>query len=223
MKMVDCGAMFGYHVASIFEPWGVEVFTPKHEEDFEDTLNGVNVDLVMFGGGADIDPMIYKHLNLASGNSTMSAIRDKAEINMWKAARKKNIPILGICRGSQFVCAQSGGTLVQDCTNHGHTHSIVTNDGRVLDMTSTHHQMMYPFNIKHELIAWAPRRSHKYVYAGLDFREDLLEREPEIVYFPETNALGVQGHPEYFRDKNHPTVMYVRTLVKDRLLKRKFI
>jgi gamma-glutamyl-gamma-aminobutyrate hydrolase PuuD len=223
LKIVDVGAMFGYSVSSIFNPWGVEIYQPKDAADFDATINGLNIDLVMFGGGADIDPLIYNHMNLASGSSTSTRIRDAAEELMWKSARERDIPILGICRGAQFVCAKSGGKLVQDCTNHGNTHSIVTHDGRVLDMTSTHHQMMYPWTTEHQLLAWAPRRSVKYVYAGPDFNENFLDREPEVVYFPETKALGVQGHPEYFRDPNHNTVMYIRNLAKELLLKRKFI
>jgi gamma-glutamyl-gamma-aminobutyrate hydrolase PuuD len=149
-------------------------------------------------------------------------IRDEAEERMWNKAQQSNLAVLGICRGSQFVCAKSGGKLIQHCDNHTYNHSIITRDNRVLEMTSTHHQMMYPWDTKHELIAWAPRRSPQYVFDG-DIKHDLMEREPEIVFFPETRALAVQGHPEYFSNKNHATVAYIRSIVKDLLLKRKFI
>jgi gamma-glutamyl-gamma-aminobutyrate hydrolase PuuD len=217
INIVDVGHMFGYPVASIFKPWAPDLYEPASEREFDEVMDGTNIDLITFGGGADVDPLVYGHKNLASYTSF---IRDDIEGRMFNKAVTRNIPMLGICRGSQFVCAMSGGKLIQDCDNHaiGGTHTIITEDGRVLDMTSTHHQMMYPWPTRHELIAWSPKRSARYIYGEEGFDLSFMDKEPEIVYFPSTKALGVQGHPEYFNNPNHPTVAYVRKLVATKLL-----
>ncbi len=44
----------------------------------------------------------------------ISPIRDIIEIELCKTALKKNIPILGICRGCQVLAIASGGNIYQD-------------------------------------------------------------------------------------------------------------
>ena len=49
---------------------------------------------------------------------------------------------------TQFLCVMNGGKLVQNCKNHAlwGTHGIT--DGVVTyEITSTHHQMQYPYNL----------------------------------------------------------------------------
>jgi hypothetical protein len=69
-------------------------------------------------------------------------------------------------------------------------------------MSSTHHQMMYPYNMPKtafELVAWSEYfLSDTYLNGGneeMELPEEFLE--PEIVYYPNRKALAIQGHPEY--------------------------
>jgi len=59
--------------------------------------------------------------------------------------------------------------------------------------------MMYPYDVEHELLAWAtPRQSGHYQGAtnvGLSCMAD--KREPEVVYYPQIRGLAIQGHPEW--------------------------
>lgn len=217
MKIVDTGVKWGMGTHDIFAPWGVELFSAMSLTDLDRYLQSNKPDLVLFGGGLDINPKVYRHNNVASlCDGPHICRRDLYERTIWETIKRLGIASLGICRGAQLSCVLSGGVLYQDVSGHGSTHNIQFEDGSVMPMTSTHHQMMLPFGTKHELIAWANEiQSHKYTmdrYAKEAKQYPIPEKEPEIVYFPETRALAVQGHPEYW-DAKHPTVTKVRQLV----------
>lgn len=148
---------------------------------------------VMFTGGTDINPVIYGKLPNRA-NETPDRLRDAEEIEAFEKAIAMKIPMIGICRGAQLLCALAGGILVQH-QNHPSNHYIHTSDGRQLRTTSCHHQRAYPYAVPHKLIAWADNLSS--INEG-EPGEDLSgEKEAEIVYYPEIKALGIQGHPEW--------------------------
>jgi len=160
-----------------------------------------NVDAVVFWGGTDIHPSLYGqglHLQSQARYSGPSE-RDKFEWKLMKWCKVNNVPMIGVCRGAQMMCAFAGGKLIQHIQGHGITHQIVTDTGELMNTTSAHHQMMYPWDVPHELLAWTPhKRSHSYEDGtGMDVKEAHNYPEPEIVYFPEINGLAIQGHPEW--------------------------
>lgn len=186
----------------------------------------MDADLVVFQGGVDVDPSIYGEKR-GTFTDKPDLIRESICLNMWSTAVKLKKPILGICRGSQYITARSGGSLFQDVTNHTGPHKIeISLDGEKpiteVIATSTHHQMMNPYILpssEYKVLGWSsvPRSSHYLnglnVESVLDeYRNPLTKivyiksnisalkpffREPEIVYYPKTNALGMQYHPEY--------------------------
>lgn len=203
-------------------------FIPVYGPEDMFSPNGV----LIVWGGADISPAFYgQHgsIHTMAGNEMGS--KDILEMNLMAHAMKNGIPILGICRGAQMACALAGGTLIQHVEGHGKTHLIEDNDGNKMHTTSVHHQMMFPWETDHELIAWAsPLQSTHYCGPWNDQTEqddpivfpDNLKpehREPEIVYFPSIKALGIQGHPEFVHNEKHEFVQYSRKLVKQYLIK----
>jgi gamma-glutamyl-gamma-aminobutyrate hydrolase PuuD len=178
----------------------------------------VTADMVFggFWGGEDIWPGFYGQTAIHTDSTTKSR-RDFQEQEIYKACLAKGIPMLGICRGAQFLCAMSGGELYQD-VGHGHSgsHEIQTKDGPLI-VTSTHHQMMSPQKVKHDLIGWCDNRCNSY------FKEELEEKpevDYEIVYFPHTQALCIQGHPEYL-SPSHAFYQYTHKLINQYLLTNK--
>lgn len=172
--------------------------------------------MLIIWGGADISPSLYGEPNVASGGGDKPSRRDEEEIALINKAFAIGMPVLGVCRGAQLCCALAGGKLVQDVGGHGTTHQMQTNKGVVMDTSSVHHQMMFPFDVEHELIAWS-KKSLSNRYIGITFEQaGKLTVEPEIVYFPKQKFLAVQGHPE-FMDANCAFNVYVRSLVKEYL------
>lgn len=70
------------------------------------------VDGVVIGGGDDIAPTLYGG-ELRVG-VRLDPDRDELESSVLKEAFERNLPILGICRGSQMLNVVLGGDLHQD-------------------------------------------------------------------------------------------------------------
>jgi len=185
-----------------------------------DDIQSANI--VLFTGGEDIYPAIYEE---DTGKYTSyNKARDDSERKMFYEARQYNKFILGICRGSQLITALSGGSLIQHVSNHGisGTHKIhLMNENVDIDITSTHHQMMYPFYMdksKYQILAKSMVDLSTTYLDGNDNERSLPNDfvEPEIVYYNQTNALCIQGHPEYM-PKNSSAVRYINVLIREYL------
>ena len=151
------------------------------------------VGLVVFTGGSDVTPSFYGEN--CNDKTQCNPKRDEREAKVFNRARELELPIAGICRGSQFICAMSGGKLVQHLNRHNQYHDLLTDDGRRIFVSSTHHQMQLPPEGA-VAVAWSdPRRSD--IYEGPNGVTYEPDREHDVVYYPSTNALGMQYHPEY--------------------------
>jgi len=106
-----------------------------------------SVDLVIFPGGADINPEIYGQLNFCSGVDIDSIRRDIYEIKVLEIAKSLAKKVLGVCRGHQLVNAALGGTLIQEVgwiLPHRAYHELLDAEGIVGEffetVNSLHHQ-----------------------------------------------------------------------------------
>lgn len=184
-----------------------------------------DADLVMFEGGADINPAIY-YAKKSFKTHYIDEIRDKNDVANFKLAVELNLPILGICRGAQLACAMAGGKLIQDQMSGPYHHEInvlkdiydETKGKLVLKTNSMHHQAMYPFNLnknEYQIIGWT-----EHVVRSRTMEDPntfvVPEKDCEIVYFNTVNALGIQGHPELLMNDTIETknfIKYCRSLV----------
>jgi gamma-glutamyl-gamma-aminobutyrate hydrolase PuuD len=153
------------------------------------------VDLLVLHGGEDISPSIYGEVAVMTHASNNPSVRDLREMELVHAAVKEGIPILGICRGAQLLCAMHGGHLYQHVDNHGVGHQIKVGNN-IFYSNSAHHQMMIPDKEAEVLGVAVEVRSPK-KYRQMPHPIEAKDPEPEIVWFPKFRALGVQGHPEW--------------------------
>lgn len=181
---------------------------------------GENVSLLVFTGGEDVTPAYY---NEDTGNKTnTNNLRDKEEFDI--ARMYSHLPKLGICRGSQFLTVLAGGKLIQHVNGHANgNHSIETSNRQIFEITSTHHQMMYPYILpytSYEVIAWADTFKSDTYLDGANQEMDIPEMflEPEIVYYKNKKALAIQGHPEASNCPNS-TKKYILKLIEQYLTK----
>lgn len=193
-----------------------------------DTEKIKEYDLIVFTGGSDVHPSLY---NQDSHITTMSNLdRDKVEEKIFKEAKKKRIPMVGICRGAQFLTVMNGGGLIQNVERHKRDHFIYTDEGAIMNVTSTHHQMMQPDWKNSKLVAWSQGLSGKYEgdgivekggknWPGFDHAlgRPFCLKEPEIVWYEEGKSLAVQYHPEYMQEDTLG-FLYFQRLVNDYLL-----
>ena len=195
----------------------VAVYNPEQLTELDSYL--------VIWGGNDISPFYYgEHPNKYCGAEAHPSKRDEIEAALIHRALEKGIPIIGICRGAQLVCAILGGKVVQHITGHGgQPHGIITNDGKTMVTSSLHHQMMIPngeFCILAEpfdFISQKPKRrsidnNGNPAYYGEN--EQLLLNvavEPEVIWWQKRRVLGIQGHPEFMQIEA-PFVQWCLTL-----------
>lgn len=184
-----------------------------------DKLEEANV--VLFTGGEDVTPSFYGARK--SPKTSNNPARDKAEKAVFDKIDPKKQIAIGICRGSQFLCVMNGGKLVQHVTNHAlyYTHEIMNTDNETkYQITSTHHQMQYPFNLEmekdYELLYVSRCRSGAYDGLGSYSYEPILSSgEPEVVLYHvegKPKSLAIQGHPEMM-PKESPVCEMLRKLI----------
>ena len=172
------------------------------------------VRLVVFTGGSDVTPQLYDEQKNSKTHNNED--RDKNERDVFYKALGHKIPMVGICRGSQFLCVMSGGKLVQHVTGHSGRHLMRTHDDRCFEVTSTHHQMQLP-PADAQILGWAdPKLSN--VYEGHNGQELKPEKEFECVFYSKTKALGLQYHPETMNE-NSDGMKYCKELTEEFLLK----
>lgn len=137
------------------------------------------VDGLLITGGADVDPRTY-------GEEPMrpewggDGIRDEYEKRLVQVARRRGLPILGICRGIQLINVALGGTLYQDIVTqregalvhrNWHEYDALGHAIRVdadswigqlyggvhsLEVNSIHHQSIKDLAATLQPTAWAP-------------------------------------------------------------------
>ncbi|MBS8226572.1 gamma-glutamyl-gamma-aminobutyrate hydrolase family protein [Vannielia litorea] len=78
----------------------------------ESQIDLAAIDGLLIGGGDDISPDLYG--GKLVGRARLDPARDTLERRLVEAARAENLPVLGICRGSQMINVALGGTLEQD-------------------------------------------------------------------------------------------------------------
>jgi len=176
--------------------YNVNVLDPKNVKRTTD------VDLVLFTGGADVDPSYYKE---AVGKYTgVDKNRDAKEISIFEKFYSR--PKLGICRGSQLLTVLADGKLIQHVSGHTSEHMIeIAGWGEYL-IPSTHHQMMFPYNLSKDSYALNGWSSKFLSDTHLNGQNEEIKLpsdfyEPEIVEYYKTKSLCIQGHPEFGNDQ----------------------
>lgn len=186
----------------------------KWIQNHELVENLEDADIVMFTGGEDVTPSLYGASQHPTTYSNLS--RDLEEKAIFEKV-KPNQLCIGICRGSQFLCVMNGGKLIQNVNNHAQFGTHPIRDMRRThewEITSTHHQMQYPFDLEesqYEILYYAPRRAS--YYEGDGIKQPLVE--PEIVLYKvegKPKCLAIQGHPEMMRPES-PTLEMLNKLV----------
>lgn len=157
--------------------------------------------LVILWGGADIDPSLYGEERTPQCGMTNKQ-SDLQEFERIKAAIKNKQPILGICRGAQLLNVFKGGKMIQHIPSQGGMKPIVdVQSGSEYFVMKAHHQVCIPERTKDLEIIAESRVDNTYI--------------PEIMYWKDINAIGIQGHPEWTNDKEF--IKYFSEVIKQYL------
>ena len=156
----------------------------------------------LFTGGQDVSPEFYGE-TVKFDNVGCCAKRDKMESMLLREVLAADKPVLGICRGIQFINAALGGTLYQDIpketdselVHHQNppydkpSHSVKIEKGTPLygllkkdslEVNSYHHQAIKNLSPRVKAMAYAP------------------DGIAEAIYLPDKKFVwAVQWHPEF--------------------------
>ena len=157
-------------------------------------------DLICFTGGEDVHPSFYGH---SKHPQTYASIeRDVMCMHLYRAALALAIPMVGICRGGQFLNVANGGWMYQHVVGHTRPHMLelpVPGLGSVM-ASSTHHQMMAPAS-NGRLLGYGEEGTCKSLeYWDLKkgwVREERGDINNEVVLYDDTRSLCFQPHPEF--------------------------
>lgn len=186
-------------------------YTNWMQGELVDTMK--DADLIVFTGGEDVNPDYY---NSKLGKHTyINDNRDKYEISEFLKALSLGKKMCGICRGSQFLCVMSGGSLVQHQSHPSNIHKMFTYTNEIIDVSSSHHQAQYPFDLPKEnykILGYTKNLCNYHLNGNNTELNPEFEVEDCIYY--KINALGIQSHPEWLYDSNYQiTINYYQELL----------
>lgn len=116
----------------------VPIIIPGHVNNIEKDLISI-LDGLILSSGEDLDPSMYSQKSLIQYDENIKGlgipfkrpyslspnpVRDQIERNLYFNAKKKKIPILGICRGMQLINVVEGGTLFQELPQNNIRHFL---------------------------------------------------------------------------------------------------
>jgi len=177
------------------------------------------IDGLIMTGGADVHPSFYGQIVLERCGE-IDEERDRFEVELVHAARDRDLPFLGICRGLQVLNVALGGSLYQDLSYRqgtdpahqsprerrgepAHTVAIAPASrlgeiigARELSVTSTHHQIIRDLAPDLAISALAP--------------DGVIEAIEGAGPF----LLAVQWHPERMANRHPEQVALFRSLIE---------
>lgn len=185
----DIDIYYAFYARAVVEAGGLPIHLPLDVDplDFVERLDGI-----LLSGGADINPDRYGHQ--IDGSVDLEDERDHLELELLDGAIKREVPVLGICRGLQIVNVHAGGTL------HQHVPSHTFHDG---DGSATHHEVTFELASTLGGIYGANQQVNSLHHQSIDkVGQNLVVsgRSPdgsvEAIERTDSQVIAVQWHPE---------------------------
>lgn len=137
-------------------------------------------DVIVFTGGADVSPYLYGEENISS---SCDPIRDEYERQVYEKFSELGVPMVGICRGGQFLNVMNGGKMLQHISGHSYRDAPVRKfwpeSDEVHIVREDHHQGILP------------------VMGAKIVLRDVSDGNIEACHYEKTKSFCFQGHPEW--------------------------
>ncbi|MFL5772421.1 MAG: gamma-glutamyl-gamma-aminobutyrate hydrolase family protein [Flavisolibacter sp.] len=201
---------------------GFELIELSFEKNNADDI--LMCDGFVLTGGVDVNSSLYKGLeNYPDKPSAFQEERDAFESRIYEYSQKKQLPLLGVCRGLQLVNVLEGGQLVEDIGKGNSIHKkeegtdkmhrVIVESGSLLSeitgntsgvVNSAHHQAAKEKALGKNLkvSAWSEQ---DHVIEALEFNDKKGKGF----------MLCIQWHPERMIDKEKNPFSY---RIRDRFL-----
>jgi len=160
------------------------------------------IDGLLLIGGVDVEPASYGATDNGRTEAT-EPLRDEFELVLAREAIRRDIPVLGVCRGMQILNVAAGGTLHQHLIDAGYAEHRPS-PGR-LDHETFHEVEVDCGTHAAMLCGSGVQIVNSHHHQGVDrlgkgavvTARSLPDNLPEAIEWPgQRYALGVQWHPE---------------------------
>lgn len=165
------------------------------------------LDGVLLTGGGDIAPSYYGEEPLPQLGE-VDDVRDVLELSIAKLAMRRNLPMLGICRGMQVINVAFGGSLYQDLpsqlgTDVEHRRNSQGERSKHMATISGGTKLHQLLGVDSLLVNSSHHQAVKTVAKGAVVEAKSSDGVVEAIdFFPYHRVLAVQWHPEGFNGKN---------------------
>ena len=199
------------YVEAVRRADAIPVLIPPQPENADQLMQ--ELDGFLLAGGEDCDPAAYNEARHPSVQETMDARRQANDLALAEAARRHEVPMLGICLGMQVMNVAAGGTLIQDIDSQHETeiqhasepadrgrHDVIVEKGTrlasvlpvlELNVNSSHHQAVRKVGKGLRVTALAPDG----IVEGVE--------DPKHPFY-----LGVQWHPEDMTGESSASALF---------------
>ena len=199
------------YVEAVRRAGAIPLLIPPQPENAEELMN--ELDGFLLAGGEDCDPAAYGEERHPTVTETCDVRRQSNDLALAEAARRHQVPMLGICLGLQVMNVAAGGTLIQDIDSQHDTeirhasepadrarHDVIIEKGThlasvlseaELNVNSSHHQAVRKVGQGLRVTALAPDG----VVEGVE--------DPKHPFY-----LGVQWHPEDMIEEGSASALF---------------
>jgi len=180
-------------------------FLSNNVSDFE------KCDGFVLTGGIDVVPDLYggspSYPNMPDA---FLPARDEFEKQIYHFSQQHRLPLLGICRGMQYINILEGGKVIEDNEQDAHevhkrdsadkVHQVQIEENSLLhactglrtgEVNSAHHQAIDPAYLGHNLMAVAYSATKDQLIEAIEFKDKTSK----------AFMIGVQWHPERMLSK----------------------
>lgn len=190
------------YMEGIIEAGGIPIMLPLTEDDQILSQLENQCDGFLFTGGHDVSPELYGETPLKECGIICKE-RDAMEKKLFAMALEADKPVLGICRGIQFINAVLGGNLYQDLPaqhpsklEHHQTppYDIPIHKVKILENSPLHKLLNIPElavnSYHHQAVKDLSPRLTAMAYSTDDLVEAVYMKDKKFVW-------AVQWHPEF--------------------------